>query len=1178
MTTAVDRYPDVTHNDLVLKGTPITISEVPLAALRNKGNQPAVQNNGVNIGEGTADQQSRDLELIERRLMSKIVQRLDEIKRACHFSDVRGNGWIRIEHLRNILSVYCFDVDQLQFQRIMDRWGFKARNLIGYSQFLQKFNKIKTSGVFALPYQDTHWYNPVRGGEIGIEDTPELFDNLKKLIHSNHATLKTSFLKLDESRIGYIGWKEFRRVLSKLSITITEDQFTKLMKIIDPNKTGRVSYHQFLNLFEERETLDGHPWLKGSHIPHYAVPAPALDQPTVEKIIREKIQDNWTGFTKAFLQIDLNQDGLISKNELAELLQRYAIPMKKENFDQMWRKCDANSDGDVEFYEFMERLGVNIHASDLDGFSKRIHDEMEMKSQARKKHLKQIENLEHQRQDNCVSFKSVDEVLSFLKDFVIQRSSDFRQTFMKFDHNGDGKLSIAEFRRMLKQLKINLNVEDLKELLSRFKFFNGKLTYTDFLTVFQDIKLCGKQDLIRIPNHRFNQPIVGSELPEEEIFKKFKQKICENSELMFKTFKYADKSNNNSLSRTQFMNLVNTYIIPITREQMEKLFTYLGLPAFGSRINYMEFLNKFEDVEDFKKGHPWLFTKYTFNDSRPMNNVTAEKAFKMLAEKATDQWLSLAAAYRNFNRDFNGLIDEEELHGILKRFNIPIEGEEFQKLWKMFDTDGDGNIDNQEFLNKLGTELAPGDHAGLSTKIAKGNTIALQMQQAYQRERVAAMLRNQKMSGKFITAEQLKRRLRDKFRDGFESFKKAFRNIDKNMDGSVSKDEFVQVLNYFHYYIDEEELQKLMESVGLNLTNSISYTEFFEVFGSGGKRSELLSALTSSTSAHGGDSENEELCNVLRKMVSGSPELFEKAFETYDDENLGYITTEKLHILIKRTFMNLSKKQFQAFLTKIGLDGQENITCALLLEAVMNDKGTIPKPSHRSPIRRNLTSRSSLDRISLQSPSQPHQQNIDRPKSSPLQQRQNKAPSSLRRISLQGNGDSNGGSLPTRKISFQQKSNGFENAECASTSPLRRDSLNLNEEVNSDNTLTKRISFQGLNGDVNNTSGLPETSKENLKLPALSSPDMMPSSPEDNSHNIEILIRRNWQKIFKLCRKQPPGSDRMKIKTFCDVLREHGIYVTIHDIRLLMKANCMEPQQMIPYVELLKRIVKKQLK
>jgi len=43
-------------------------------------------------------------------------------------------------------------------------------------------------------------------------------------------------------------------VLDKLSTTITNEQYTQLMKIVDPTQTGRISYHQFLDIFEERET------------------------------------------------------------------------------------------------------------------------------------------------------------------------------------------------------------------------------------------------------------------------------------------------------------------------------------------------------------------------------------------------------------------------------------------------------------------------------------------------------------------------------------------------------------------------------------------------------------------------------------------------------------------------------------------------------------------------------------------------------------------------------------------------------------------------------------------------------------------------------------------------------------------------------------------------------------
>ena len=52
------------------------------------------------------------------------MERLSEIRRACYFSDVRGNGWMRIDNLRNILSVYCFEVKPEYFQMMMERYTF----------------------------------------------------------------------------------------------------------------------------------------------------------------------------------------------------------------------------------------------------------------------------------------------------------------------------------------------------------------------------------------------------------------------------------------------------------------------------------------------------------------------------------------------------------------------------------------------------------------------------------------------------------------------------------------------------------------------------------------------------------------------------------------------------------------------------------------------------------------------------------------------------------------------------------------------------------------------------------------------------------------------------------------------------------------------------------------------
>ena len=63
------------------------------------------------------------------------------------------------------------------------------------------------------------------------------------------------------------------------------------------------------------------------------------------------------------------------------------------------------------------------------------------------------------------------------------------------------------------------------------------------------------------------------------------------------------------LSQRNFLHIVNTFVLPTSRDQLESLFEYLEL-EMSHQIDFLNFLNKFQDVEDFAKGNPWLFTKY----------------------------------------------------------------------------------------------------------------------------------------------------------------------------------------------------------------------------------------------------------------------------------------------------------------------------------------------------------------------------------------------------------------------------------------------------------------------------------------------------------------------------------------------------------------------------------------
>jgi hypothetical protein len=53
----------------------------------------------------------------------------------------------------------------------------------------------------------------------------------------------------------------------------------------------------------------------------------------VEEILRNKIKDNWKSVSNAFIDVDMNRDGHLSRDELRKLLERYCLPLTDEHFE-----------------------------------------------------------------------------------------------------------------------------------------------------------------------------------------------------------------------------------------------------------------------------------------------------------------------------------------------------------------------------------------------------------------------------------------------------------------------------------------------------------------------------------------------------------------------------------------------------------------------------------------------------------------------------------------------------------------------------------------------------------------------------------------------------------------------------------------------------------------------------
>ena len=117
-----------------------------------------------------------------------------------------------------------------------------------------------------------------------------------------------------------------------------------------------------------------HKWLNSVHRVNSHIEPKSLDDKGLEVVLAKKLSDDRKMVSLAFQQFDSENTGTVSKHQLRKFLERFGTPFSKEQFERMVGRCQENSDGTVSFYEFMEKLGVDLQAGDF-GFSEKITSE-----------------------------------------------------------------------------------------------------------------------------------------------------------------------------------------------------------------------------------------------------------------------------------------------------------------------------------------------------------------------------------------------------------------------------------------------------------------------------------------------------------------------------------------------------------------------------------------------------------------------------------------------------------------------------------------------------------------------------------------------------------------------------------------------------------------------------------
>ena len=83
--------------------------------------------------------------------------------------------------------------------------------------------------------------------------------------HFHLQNLRAAFYKFDDDHNGLINKENFRRILDSFMCIMSDNEFEILCKKLGIGKHTKISYDEFLQRFEVRDTAEGHKWLNSVH-------------------------------------------------------------------------------------------------------------------------------------------------------------------------------------------------------------------------------------------------------------------------------------------------------------------------------------------------------------------------------------------------------------------------------------------------------------------------------------------------------------------------------------------------------------------------------------------------------------------------------------------------------------------------------------------------------------------------------------------------------------------------------------------------------------------------------------------------------------------------------------------------------------------------------------------------
>ncbi|XP_053751827.1 EF-hand calcium-binding domain-containing protein 6 isoform X5 [Panthera pardus] len=418
--------------------------------------------------------------------------------------DKEDTGFVKASDFGQVLKDFCHKLTDNQYHYFLRKLKIHLSPHINWKYFLQNFDSFSEETAAEWAEKMPQGPPPTTPKETAHQ---ELLARIHKAVGSCYCAIAQEFDNFDTMKTNTASRDEFRALCARHVQVLTDEQFDRLWSEMPVNAKGRLKYLDFLSMFSSERgatppaTGSSTKAQKGSSVPevserstsaasstpapdlkaglktqsHPCTPASASTAGTlplqncepIESKLRRRIQGCWREFLKECKEKDVTKQGEITTAEFLALVEKFSLDISKEESQRLAVKYDVKNSGKFAYCDFIQSCVLLLKAKETSLMQRmKIQNANKMKEAGAE----------------TSSFYSA---LLRIQPQIVHCWRPMRRTFKAYDEGGTGLLSVADFRKVLRQHSINLSEEEFFHILEYYdKTLSSKISYNDFLRAF----------------------------------------------------------------------------------------------------------------------------------------------------------------------------------------------------------------------------------------------------------------------------------------------------------------------------------------------------------------------------------------------------------------------------------------------------------------------------------------------------------------------------------------------------------------------------------------------------------------------------------------------------------------------------------------------------------------------